>query len=231
MDERSLAFVQQKAQEAVAGCFASGLSRENLLRSAVTELQFYDAIESSLKEAEPPARAIACTEGCSACCHQRVACTIPQAIAIALALTTRSDAEIIEVARAARAQHDATTALTDLDRVRTGLPCLFLRNHACAIYEVRPVACRSLYSFDRAACERFYFGFEFDHQPPIYATMIVATTQMLQGFQQALEALGLDGGLVELSSALALILDDPSAIDRYLAGERVFDAARPLQRG
>src|ERR1700733_2656254 len=104
MDERSLAFVQQKAQEAVAGCFESGLSRENLLRSAVTELQFYDAIESSLKEAEPPAHAIACTEGCSACCHQRVACTIPQAIAIALALTTRSDAEIIEVARAARAQ-------------------------------------------------------------------------------------------------------------------------------
>jgi hypothetical protein len=42
----------------------------------------------------------------------------------------------------------------------------------------------------------------------------------------ALDKLGLDGGLVELSSALLIILAEPDAISRYLAGEHPFEAAK-----
>jgi Fe-S-cluster containining protein len=230
MDGRSMAFVQKSARQAVADCFATGLTRDNLVRCALTELQFHEAIETSLRDAAPPERAIACTEGCSACCYQRVGCTIPEAVAIALGLTARSDDEIAAVARATRFLHDATTALDDVGRVRSGLPCAFLRDNACSIYEIRPVACRSVFSFDRAACEHFYLEFGFDQPPPHYRILLDAANQMVLGFSGALAALGLDGDLVELSSAVMLILEDPGVIDRYLAGERVFDAARPTQR-
>jgi Fe-S-cluster containining protein len=227
MDGRSMAFLQKQAHKAVTDCFASGITRDNLLQAAAIELEFHGAIDASLREASPPERVIACAKGCAACCHQRVLCSIPQAISIALDLQMRGADEVATIARDARTLHDKTLALDAYGRLRSGLPCPLLRDDACSIYETRPPACRSLYSFDRAACERYYRAFAFDKPPPNYPIMLDALGQMLLGFGRALDALGLDGGLVELGSALAMILEDPGVIDRYLAGERLFAAARP----
>jgi Fe-S-cluster containining protein len=226
MDGKSMAFLQKEAGKAVADCFESGLSLDNLLYCATIQIQFYEAMQKSLLEAMPPAERFDCAMGCTACCHRKIVCTIPEAIGIAALLSERGAGEQTRIADAARRLDDETTRLDDAGRIRSGLPCPLLEDGTCSVYETRPLACRALYSFDRAACEALYLGFAFDTAVPRYDLMIEAQGQMLLGYGRALDKLGLDGGMVELGAALRILLDQPDAVTRYLAGERVFEAAK-----
>jgi Fe-S-cluster containining protein len=226
MDGKSMAFLQKQAGNAVTECFESGLTTTNLLHCADIQIQFHQAIEKSLIEAAPPAEKPQCDAGCAACCHRKVACTIPEAIGIATRLGTRSEAERQRFLAAARRLHDDTADLDDFKRIRAGLPCPLLEDGRCGVYADRPITCRSTYSSDRAACEKVHFGFEFDTPIPHYEMMMAAQGQMLLGYGRALDRLGLDGGLVELGSALLILMTEPDAVTRYLAGERVFEAAK-----
>ena len=57
MDGKSMAFLQKEAGKALADCFASGLSLDNLLNCAVIQIQFYEAMQKGLVETLPPAKA------------------------------------------------------------------------------------------------------------------------------------------------------------------------------
>jgi|SRR5579859_7395374 len=226
MDGRAMGFLQKEAGKAVTDCFATGLTPENLLNCAIVQLQFYEAMQKSVFGVAPPEQPFPCGVGCTACCRRKIACTIPEAIGLAAWLSERDEEEKRRVQAAARQLHDKTASLDAQERIRTGLSCALLADGACSLHEARPLACRATYSYDRAACERFYFRPDFETRIPQYDLMLDAHDQMLLGYGRALDRLGLDGGLVELSSALLIILDEPDAIDRYLAGERVFEPAR-----
>jgi uncharacterized protein len=230
MDGKAMGFLQKEAGKAVTDCFATGLTADNLITCAVTQIQFYQAMQESLFEAQPPAQPLACAAGCDACCHRKVACTIPEAIGIAAWLSEKPEAEQQRVRAACRSLGDETATLDDLARIRTGRPCPMLVESQCSLYEIRPISCRAHYSYSRPACEAVYREHRFDTQIPHYDLMIEAQGQMLLGYGRALEKLGLDGGLVELASALTIIFDEPGVVDRYLAGERPFEAAK-LGRG
>jgi Fe-S-cluster containining protein len=226
MDGKSMAFLQKEAAKAIAECFESGLNLDNLLQCAVIQVQFYEAMQQSLVEALPPAQPWACESGCAACCRRKVACTIPEVISIAAWLSECSEEEKQRIRADAQHLHDSTAELDDLGRVRAALPCPLLVEQRCSVYEVRPIACRAVYSFDRKACESFFLGHDFATRIPLYDLMAEAHGQMLLGYSRALDKLGLDGGLVELASALLILLNEPDAIDRYLAGEHVFEPAK-----
>jgi len=226
MDGKAMGFLQKEAGKAVTDCFATGLTPENLINCAVVQIQFYQAMQDSLMAAQPPAEPLACVVGCDACCHRKVACSIPEAIGIAAWLSEKPDSEQQRVRAASRALHDATAGLDDVARIRSGQPCPLLVEGNCSVYEIRPLSCRALYSYSRPACEAVYREHRFDGTIPHYDLMLEAHGQMLLGYGRALEKLGLDGGLVELASALAIILDEPDSVTRYLAGERPFEAAK-----
>ena len=226
MDGKAMGFLQKEAGNAVTDCFASGLTADNLISCAVTQLQFYQAMQQSLFEAQPPSGALACAAGCDACCHRKVACTIPEAFGIAAWLSEKPEAEQQRVRAACRSLHEETGGLDDLARIRTGRACPMLVEGDCSAYEIRPISCRALYSYSRPACEAVYRELRFDGTIPHYDLMLDAQGQMLLGYGRALEKLGLDGGLVELASALTIIFDEPDVAARYLAGERPFEAAK-----
>ncbi|MGB8841109.1 MAG: YkgJ family cysteine cluster protein [Aliidongia sp.] len=221
-----MAFLQKEAGKAVTDCFESGLTLDNLLNCAVVQIQFYEAMQASLFEALPPTAPLQCESGCTACCHRKVACTITEAIGIAAGLDDREDDDRGRIQAAARLLHERTARLDEAGRIRSGLPCALLANGKCDIYGARPISCRATYSSDRAACEKLYFRFGFDTHIPHYELMTDAHGQILLGYGRALDRLGLDGGIVELNSTLAVIADDPGAIARYLAGEHPFEAAK-----
>lgn len=84
----------------------------------------------------------ACKKGCSHCCHIPVAMFQSEADLIA---------EEIGVP-AARIKQSVEPS----DRgFGYHMPCPFLKNNACSIYEHRPIACRTLYNMDKDAllCE------------------------------------------------------------------------------
>jgi Fe-S-cluster containining protein len=86
----------------------------------------------------------ACTAGCSQCCHIAVAITQSEANEIAKAIG-RAAVVMPEASEKALRQ-----SIESRDQYR-GVPCAFLVNNLCSIYDHRPVACRSHHSLDANA--------------------------------------------------------------------------------
>ena len=77
---------------------------------------------------------VACKRGCSSCCHMNI--TISQVEANEIALKGSRRLKKLEQ----HVRHDLGEFL--------GVPCPFLLDHQCSIYETRPFVCRGHYSFD-----------------------------------------------------------------------------------
>ena len=91
---------------------------------------------------------VACGKGCSDCCQMNVSISLMEAQRLA-AVSRKSMAVVNHPVR-----HS--------DDRFSGVPCPFLVEDACSVYEARPYACRAHYSFDTSAywChpERSYEG-------------------------------------------------------------------------
>jgi Fe-S-cluster containining protein len=139
-----------------------------------------DAVVAEHLAREPSA----CSEGCSYCCHVNVDATVGEVVAIARQL--RGDADLLERLRA----HVAVVgAMTDDDRWRAKVPCFFLSNGRCSIYDVRPLRCRAFHSYSLDACRDAFAGNEPD----------LPTSESLE---RACDEVDLPGERVTLESAL-----------------------------
>lgn len=148
----------------------------------------------------------ACKRGCGWCCHQRVGAAAIEVLAMARALATRPEAALLE-------------------GWTPGKPCAFLQDGACAIYDIRPLKCRSLWHVDVRACMGKYAGL------PVMGGAVsdafVAEPKMiyegaLKGLALPLIKAGRDCPGVELMPALKAVIGQPDAADRWWRGEAVF---------
>ena len=97
----------------------------------------------------------ACRAGCAHCCHQTVGVTPPEVFAIYDHLRATRTAGRTGRRRAAHSRRRRQDARHGpADRLSPDLPCPFLVDERCSIYEVRPLSCRGTNSLDAAACER-----------------------------------------------------------------------------
>ncbi|MTD34191.1 YkgJ family cysteine cluster protein [Paludibacterium denitrificans] len=80
---------------------------------------------------------IACGKGCSACCHMNV-------------MVSQLEVALIEKEVGARPAPLQGSRVHNLETFN-GVPCPFLTDGACSIYEVRPFACRKHMNFDSSA--------------------------------------------------------------------------------
>ncbi len=100
---------------------------------------------------------IACQSGCTYCCMVPVAASTPEVLAIANYVRESFDAER-KVALDRRVEINiSATAGMDMDqRDRVRLDCPFLEEGQCAVYEVRPIACRGYSSYSVEDCREDY---------------------------------------------------------------------------
>lgn len=89
-----------------------------------------------------------CREGCSYCCNMAVAVTQEEARQIAL----HTGREAVTIAGDLEATHARLEANV---RRYSGVPCPFLVDSRCSIYEIRPMACRAHHSLadDAEPCD------------------------------------------------------------------------------
>jgi hypothetical protein len=166
-------------------------------------------------------QSLACRSGCNFCCHLFVEVTPVEAIALWRGLQAETQA----ARRAAIAAAAPSVAGLTPDRRRAAhLPCALLAEGACSVYERRPFACRGLYSTSAAACERALLAPEGAAVPPVRSPAVPRALAAVigSGINAAAADLDLQHDTLELTAALALLLDDPDAASRWLAGERVF---------
>jgi hypothetical protein len=215
------------------------LSRGETLENAVELARNAMAATSKIAEgmlARETEQKLACHDGCAHCCYQAVGVSAPEALAIYAHLQrTRSPEELDATLLRVRETDDRTRGMPPAQRLSPDLPCPFLEQERCSIYEVRPLACRGKNSLDAAACERTLRDPEARAEllagklgVPCFLEPIRTFHAVAAGVQLALSELhGLGAEPLELTAAVRLIADDAEAVARaYLAGEDPFAAAR-----
>ena len=158
---------------------------------------------------------IACQAGCSYCCHARVEAIPPEIFRITKELTSRSSQELNRLV-----QRLQTHVLTHnrLNAWNQRPECPFLENDLCAIYEVRPSACRKAHSLDVQQCQISA------PEIPQDLGVVVNIEALMKGTSDAYRGLGLDASAYELGSAVLMALKYPSEESRWFGGETVFAA-------
>lgn len=170
---------------------------------------------------------MACRPGCGWCCHQTVGITVPEAIRIATALRhPDSDADL----RDRVVDLDMKTrGMTPAQRVQAQMACAFLGvDGNCRIYAVRPLRCRGLYSIDADFCEkscRDPKGMQDKLQQGLLRPVYLTTPETiyngaLSGVLSAVKKRRWALVSLELSSAVAALLADPSLGRKWLAGAK-----------
>lgn len=133
-------------------------ARERLVKRALTSRTAQQRVHWLRREADLVLKAAegvaACRQGCTHCCH--ISVQVPEAEAQVIAkaigrrLTDPAPDRVVQTDESHdAAQHEAMMARQDdVARLHEGVPCPFLADGSCSIYEHRPMACRHLVNVD-----------------------------------------------------------------------------------
>lgn len=194
--------------------------------------QVFQVVEQATETAErvtervltlaPPPEPIACRAGCAWCCRLRVGVTAPEVFRIAAYLrSTLSSEDLSDLVLRLATVVSRTRGLDWAEHAALNLPCPLLVDERCCVHPVRPLSCRGHNSLDANRCR------DYAAQPdtvtiPVYTPQQEITDGLRGGLSAGLEAVGLQGEMVELAAAVRLVLAEPEIADLWLTGERVF---------
>ena len=202
---------------------ASTLPSEAHLEAVLDEgdLAAFVAVVHAAADAQP-VEGTACREGCTPCCHLRVSATAPEVLVLAARVRALGDSQCAAV----HAAHTLTAGLDEEARAVVRRPCPLLNGDGrCAVYDIRPLACRLHFATDSDGCAALAVGRPGNPAPP---SAPLATRARLTGLQlTALQRCGFAPLTYELNEALDRVLAIPDAARRWLAGEAVFDGVTP----
>jgi hypothetical protein len=173
---------------------------------------------------DPPSPS-ACKIGCDWCCHLTVGAGVPEVVRIVDYLRRTLTADEFGALRERVVRLDARRQELKGSTGDPQLPCALLVDHRCTAYPVRPLMCGGFNSSDAAECERFLRS-SGQTPLPLYAPQLRLAAFILDGMTAGLSDSGLTGERVELTAALHIALEVPDAVERFLAGEPTFAAAR-----
>lgn len=164
---------------------------------------------------------MACGAGCHYCCYQLVGTNAVEIVQIATFIRERFDAD----ARAELVK--SLVEVTNKRKPGTAVParCTFLDAEGlCRIYDVRPLACRSVTSESSEPCRQWL-----EEGQPLGKVAdrrrYTAHMATLHALDRALSSRGLQGGFLDFHAALLIALEDETAVPRWYAGEHPFSSA------
>jgi Fe-S-cluster containining protein len=188
---------------------------------ALLKLLVFGRAQQTVDEVIATAPKLGCKSGCAWCCYQSVEVTIPEAILVAAQLGDPNDP------RRRRMLENAALfrGLSERDRRRTGKPCALLgADNRCSVYEDRPLLCRAMMASDAEGCHQAHAaalqGKEGQVEMFLYAQYFILGDQA--GMRGILRDMRLQDDLVELTQAVAALIEDPTLVDRWLNREQIF---------
>lgn len=150
----------------------------------------------------PQLQGLACTAGCSWCCHQMVGITVAERALLQEAMATLSPPHRQTIASRARDLTQRTAGMDQRQWWAARIPCPALDEMGrCSIHAGRPLPCRGFNSADADICRRALSGETV--QIPILAAQHGIFGHAQLGLRQALEAAGHPSGIQLLPPALA----------------------------
>jgi len=220
----SLDFFQQ-LQTHFSQIWAGLRHRSELLDTLLMRAwQSFDVNVASQCEGLP---ALDCHKGCATCCTLRVTATAPEVFMLARfirAVTPGLKKHGVDLQAQIALANGMTCGVGESGRVAARHRCPFIAQGVCVVYQVRPLACRGLASYDRKACAQAASG-RVDEIP--YSEPHMRVRGLVQNaLQSAMRDAGVAWGNYELNQSLLMALEDESLEARWLAGEDVLKAAQ-----
>jgi Fe-S-cluster containining protein len=173
----------------------------------------------------PDAPTLACSQGCSWCCHFTVDVRAVEVIRILDALERLAPAQRERIEREIAANSAALASLDDVRRMQMNVKCPFLEAGACTIYAARPQTCRNYHATDAAGCKR---SFEEPENLDIDPEFAPLTYQIggahVEAFSNALRDAGYEVAAYEMNTALHAALADSALRARFEARVQPFAA-------
>jgi Fe-S-cluster containining protein len=173
----------------------------------------------------------ACVAGCSWCCHKAVSASAVEILLVAMHLTNEWPPERLAVAQyLAQAQQSRWHALSPRQRVAMRMICPLLDSATgtCEVYDHKPMVCAAHNSTSAAACHAGYDAQWVTGTIPMQLEYTVTIQLIAQHFDQALHRHGIPLGMYHLAGglAIALAIGAEVALDRWGAGEDLFESVR-----
>lgn len=215
---RALRAVQAHAMQGAAAhgtnAIAATQAAEATAQAAVDFIaQLHKGLDTVAEQARATGPQPACQAGCAHCCHLRVEATEPEVLHIAQYLRTLPGAD--QATTTLRLQQHVAAASAGSTRQ----PCSFLVNDRCAIYSVRPAACRKAHSLSAARCA------EQSPTIPQNLRLLVDAEALMAGTALAYRDQPLPASAHELNAAVLAAMDSspphaPSALLRWYRGDQ-----------
>ncbi len=171
---------------------------------------------------------VACDMGCAYCCHTMVSVLPPEAFFLANHIETAFEPEVSKAMRQRVIDHDAKhRGLSGAARHEGHVACSLLdpETWLCTVHSARPLTCRSMHSSDKPSCKRAFDERDAYISTPSHQLFFENTQAYYDAFGTALMEHDVELEPLELNAALATIWTGDNVLNRWLRGERVFEAA------
>lgn len=169
--------------------------------------------------------AVACRPGCAYCCHYQVVMTPPEVFLIGGYVTdhyssekTRQLLDRIDRYLELREGKD----ISQTARVFHHTACVFLDDHRCAVYPVRPLVCRAWHATDDAACRSHFESAVPNPEVEGYTHRHYVFRTVARGLEAAVKDRGHQSGAYAIAGALKTWFARPDCEQAWLEGDAVF---------
>jgi Fe-S-cluster containining protein len=158
--------------------------------------------------AAPDAASLACSQGCSWCCHFTVDVRAVEVVRILDFLRMHAAPAVRErIVQEIEANSALLERLDDLERMQRNVKCPFLDLGRCTIYAARPQTCRNYHATSAAGCRQsFEEPANLDIDPEFAPFTYQIGGAHVEAFSNALRDAGYDVAAYEMNVALAAAL-------------------------
>ncbi len=211
--EETAAFLQ--SADKVCQAAVRHLNDKRGLPSAITFVRnLQNSIDQVVNTEVDQGAKLACKAGCSYCCSARVEAIEPEVFRIAREIASRPHEEINALIERLQTY---VAMPSDVAPWQQRMPCPFLVDDLCSIYEVRPGVCRKAHSLDVAKCA------ENAPEIPQSLNIVLGAEALLKGTSDAYREIGLHASGHDLGQAVLIALSDSTVESRWQSGEAVFE--------
>ena len=157
---------------------------------------------------------VACGADCAYCCYvPRVLVTLPE-LARILEQVQAWPVDHLDALKTRLAAH--VRAQLDVSLPAAKPPCPLLADGRCSLYEVRPLVCRGQHAYDVQECK---IHCETGAGETTQLTVVLDTVRgATSGVVTAFEEMGTRVGVLDLSRALLLALENPKVVAQAASG-------------
>ena len=200
--------------------------KNKALGLALTALDWTDKAILKFTSHESLPKPIECRPGCHYCCFNQPVVTPPEALLIGHHVErTFTDHEKQALIHSIKNVVEVTNGKTpdEIAMIRYELPCIFLKDGMCMVYNVRPAVCRTCTSIDAEHCKDVFESGDHMARLRCYHHIRDIFQRVQKDLVNKCREMGCQSDLLFMAEAIRDYFKGTNPIEAWLQGKRIFD--------